>query len=419
MLGGLDPEDHRKEVEVLQADPNSPLYSVTSFEELGLAEDLLQGVYGMKFNKPSRIQEKALPMLLSTPPRNLIGQSQSGTGKTACFVLAMLGRVDVNLKAVQSLCLSPARELARQSFAVLQMMSKYSKITSLLIIKEAPLPKGVKITDQCIVGTPGAILQAIKKGTLVTKNLKLFVLDEADQMIDAQGLGEQTIRVKKTCPKSVQTVFFSATYKPEVAALAEKLVPNPNKIRLKRDELSVDGIRQLVIDCGNKEGKYTVLSDIYSYLTIGQSIVFVERIDTANELMKKMTAEGHTVSVLHSKLASTGERDRVIDDFRLVKTKVLITTNVLARGIDIDTVTLVINYDMPVTLDGKSDCETYLHRIGRTGRFGRKGVTINFVHDERSRRVVADFEKFFGRTIEPVPVDSIDEDLERILKEST
>ena len=398
----------------LQADPNSPLYSVKSFEELGLSDELLKGLYAMKFTKPSKIQEKALPLLISTPPQNMIGQSQSGTGKTAAFSLTMLTRVDESIKAPQCICVSPTRELARQTMDVIEQMGKFTNISTQLVIPEASQP-GEKITGNILVGTPGIMLNLIKKRQLDTKNVKVFVLDEADNMLDAQGMGDQSVRLKKVVPKTCQLILFSATFPENVRKFAEKFVPNANVLELKQEELNVDAIKQLYMDCNDANHKFEVLTELYGLLTIGSSIIFVGTKNTANVLYSKMKKEGHTVSVLHSDLENS-ERDRLIDDFREGRSKVLITTNVLARGIDIASVSMVVNYDLPTDRNGRPDSSTYLHRIGRTGRFGRTGVSISFVHDKRSYEILMAIKNYFGDGIEMtrVPTDDWDE-LEEIV----
>lgn len=401
-----------------QADPNSPLYSVKSFEELGLHEDLLKGLYAMKFNKPSKIQEKALPLLLNNPPQNMIGQSQSGTGKTGAFALTMLSRVDTNIHAPQALCLSPARELARQTLEVVQTMGKYSKVTTGLLVPES-VPRGERVTAQVLVGTPGTVQDLIRRKQFDVSALKVCVLDEADNMLDQQGLGSQCSRVKKFLPKNIQLVLFSATFPDEVAEYAEKFVPNANIIRLKHTELNIDAIKQLYMDCASKEHKIQMISEIYNSLTIGSSIIFVREKDTANFLYKKMTKEGHKVSVLHGDLVPE-DRDRLIDDFKHGRSKVLITTNVLARGIDISSVTVVINFDMPTLRNGNADPSTYLHRIGRTGRFGRTGVSISLIDNKKSFQVLKEIADYFGGIeMTQIPSDDLevlDEILEKVLK---
>ncbi|KAI9344669.1 ATP-dependent RNA helicase dbp5 [Obelidium mucronatum] len=328
---------------------------VRSFEDLGLSQELLKGIY-----------ERALPMLLSDPPENMVGQSQSGTGKTAAFVLTMLSRIDFSNPALQALCLAPSQ------------MGKYTGVTTAFAIKDLEVPRNTKIHAQLIVGTPGTVMDFARKNMIDTKQVKVFVLDEADNMLDLQGLGDQSLR-----------------------NFAQRVAPNARAITLKREELSVDAIKQLYMDCRDEAHKTEILMAIYGLLTIGQSIIFVR------------------VSCLFFSSSLDGaQRDKVIDEFREGKSKVLITTNVLSRGIDILQVNLVINFDMPLHVDGVSvDPETYLHRIGRTGRFGRTGVSINFVHDAKSFREMDAIQKHFGREIVRVGTESYDE-IERMLKKA-
>lgn len=393
----------------LQADPNSPLYSVKSFDELGLKPELLKGLYAMKFNKPSKIQEKALPLLISNPPKNMIGQSQSGTGKTAAFSLTMLSRVDESIKEPQAICLAPTRELARQTMEVITTMGKFSSITTQLVVPEL-VPRGQAVHAQIIVGTPGLVNDLVNRRLININNIKVFVLDEADNMLDAQNLGDQCVRLKKRIPKTAQLVLFSATFPEEVRRYAERFVPNANSLQLKQEELNVAGIKQLYMDCRSEDHKFEVLCELYGLLTIGSSIIFVEKKDTSEKLWHKMKQEGHKVSLLHGSLEA-GERDRLIDDFREGRSKVLITTNVLARGIDIASVSMVVNYDLPVMgPERRADPSTYLHRIGRTGRFGRVGVSVSFVASERDLKVLQAIQQYFGGIeMTRVPTDDWDE----------
>lgn len=399
----------------MQADPDSPLYSVKSFEELGLSPELLNGLFAMKFTKPSKIQEKALPLLLSNPPRNMIGQSQSGTGKTAAFSLTMLSRVDVGLKKPQCICISPTRELARQTLEVVETMGKYTGISTQLVVPES-LGRGQGTSAQILVATPGIMIELIRKRKIDVSNVKVYVLDEADNMLDAGGLSDSCIRVKQMLPRSCQLVLFSATFPDKVRTYAEELVPNANSLTLKEEELNVDGIKQMYMDCKDENHKFEVLCELYSLLTIGSSIIFCETRRTADELRARMTAEGHICLVMHGAL-DVHERDRLTDDFREGRSKVLITTNVLARGIDIPTVSMVVNYDIPTTMRGLADPSTYLHRIGRTGRFGRVGVAISFVHNRRSFGLLMDIERYFGNLkIIGIKTDDFDE-VERQVKQ--
>ncbi|KAI0033536.1 DEAD-domain-containing protein [Vararia minispora EC-137] len=417
-----------------QLDPSSPLYSVRTFEELGLHADLLKGIYDMKFTKPSKIQERALPLLLRDPhqlnlpldsPSNFIGQSQSGTGKTAAFVLTMLSRVDFSLQKPQALCLAPSRELARQIMTVVASMGKFTEVQTEYAIKDY-LPRDAKhISAQVIVGTPGTMTDLVRRRVIDVSNVKVFVLDEADQMLDTDGLGDQTLRVKNMLPKrGVQIVLFSATFPEHVRTFADKFAPNANKIELQRNEIAVDSVRQLYMDCGDATKKYEVLVSLYKCLTVGQSIIFCTRRDTADEIARRMIADGHRVASLHG-AKEASDRDHIIDGFRDGKEKVLITTNVVARGIDIPQVNMVVNYDLPLlnerqdhrgsAPDSKIDVEIYIHRIGRTGRFGRKGIAINFVHNRQSWQDIQAIEAVTGKPITRVKTDDLDE-MEETLK---
>lgn len=406
-----------------QADVNSPLYSAKTFEQLGLDESLLKGIYAMKFVKPSKVQERALPLLLGNPPTNLIAQSQSGTGKTAAFVLSMLGRVDSKEEYPQAVCVAPTRELARQIIDIVRQMGQYTPCTSALLLREEGAPGGFSInrgvsevsvidsrkpvTAQIVIGTPGTINEYERKHLLDLSKVKIFVLDEADVMLDKQGMGIQSLRVKRACPEGVQTVFFSATFTPSVLEFAHRIAPNANEITLKRDELSVDAIKQFFIDCDSFRHKFEMLSALYGLLTVSQSIIFVATRNTSEQVQEHMEREGYTTSVLHGGMTPE-QRDAVIDNFRMGKCKVLITTNVLARGIDVLPVNLVVNFDLPVTMDRRPDPETYLHRIGRTGRFGRAGVSINFVHNKESLQVMMAIQEYFGREIVRLPTQSVE-----------
>ncbi|KAI9830876.1 MAG: RNA helicase required for poly(A+) mRNA export [Phylliscum demangeonii] len=422
---GSDLQEPDYEVEVklsdIQEDPNNPLYSVKAFEDLGLAPDLLKGIYLMDFKKPSKIQEHALPLLLSDPPRNMIGQSQSGTGKTAAFVLTMLQRLDRSRPTVpQALCLAPSRELARQIMGVVQTMGRFVEGLTVQFAIPQALARGQNIASQVVVGTPGTVLDLIRRRTFDTSQIRVFVLDEADNMIDQQGLGEQCLRVKQLMPATAQVLLFSATYPDQVIRYAAKFAPGANQITLKHEELTVEGIKQLYLDCNSEQDKYDILVKLYGLMTIGSSIIFVKRRDVASEIERRMTLEGHKVAALHAAFEGR-ERDRIIDAFRTGQAKVLITTNVLARGIDVQSVSMVVNYDIPELANGNADPQTYLHRIGRTGRFGRVGVSISFVYDQRSWSLLQTIGQYFNVPITRVETsdwDEVEKAVQRVIKSS-
>ncbi|XP_045161433.2 ATP-dependent RNA helicase DDX19A-like [Mercenaria mercenaria] len=402
----------KADLEVLQKDPNSPLYSVKSFEALNLKPELLKGVYEMGFNAPSKIQETALPTLLADPPTNMIAQSQSGTGKTAAFVLTMLSRVNPNLPHTQCLCLAPTYELALQIGGVTEKMAKNMPNTKIgYAVKGERIARGQKSSDHILIGTPGTVLDwCTKYKSVDPRKLAVFVLDEADVMIATQGHQDQSIRIQRQLSKTCQMLLFSATYDEEVMKFAQAVIPNnPVVIKLRRDEESLDNIRQFYVQCRDQEDKFQALSNIYGAISIGQSMIFCATRRTAHWLSEKMTKDGHAVALLSGDL-DIAQRAAIINRFRDGKEKVLITTNVSARGIDVEMVTVVVNFDLPILQETKqADCETYLHRIGRTGRFGKAGLAINMIDSNKSLQVMKAIERHFNRTIHKLDADDIEE----------
>ena len=401
---------NQNDVEVMRNDPQSPLYSAKTFAELSLRPNLLRGVYGMNFNRPSKIQETALPILLDDPPKNLIAQSQSGTGKTAAFVLAILSRVDPSKRYVQVICLSPTFDLAKQTGGVLVQMAKfYPEIKVAYGVRGQKVQRGQTLDAHIIIGTAGTVLDwSLKKRCFDPKGVNMFVLDEADIMIDTQGQHDQTIRIHKQLRNDCQKVLFSATYSQEVMDFAEKIISDPIVIRLRRSEESLVNIKQYYVVCKSEEEKYLALTNLYGVLTIGQCIVFCHSRKSASWLAGKMAKEGHAVALITGE-SHIEQRVAILNRFRDSKEKLLITTNLCARRIDIEQVTLVVNYDIPTDATGKPDCETYLHRIGRTGRFGKSGIAINFVDSQRSMEHLQTIKDHFQKPIELVDTDDYEE----------
>lgn len=402
--------ENKNDIEIQRKDPTSPLYSVKSFEALHLKPNLLKGVFTMGFNAPSKIQESALPILLADPPTNMIAQSQSGTGKTAAFVLAMLSRVDPSKNYTQALCLSPTYELAIQTGEVAAKMAQFCpEIKIRYAVRGEEVPRGTKLTEHIIIGTPGKVVDwAIKYRYFDLSKITVFVLDEADVMIATQGHQDQSFRIHKALSRSCQMMFFSATYEHDVMDFAEAIVNNPVVIRLKREEESLDNIKQYYVKCRNQDDKYVAISNIYGVVTIGQAMIFCQTRKTAQWLVEKMTKDGHAVALLSGDL-TVEQRIAVLDRFREGKEKVLITTNVLSRGIDVEQVTIVVNFDLPVDLNRKADCETYLHRIGRTGRFGKAGLAINLIDNPESMVVLKQIEDHFGKPVHLLDAADVDE----------
>ncbi|KAL8942868.1 MAG: hypothetical protein Q9216_001411 [Gyalolechia sp. 2 TL-2023] len=410
----------------VQADPNNPLFSIKNFDELGLSENIIKGIYEMRFVKPSKIQEKALPLLLANPPVNMIGQSQSGTGKTAAFVLNMLSRLNLSTPEAraqpQALVLAPSRELARQIMGVVQVMGAY--VDGLEVAAAIPADRenrGKYLQGQIVVGTPGTTMDLIKKRLINASGIKVLVLDEADNMLDQQGLGDQCIRVKRMLPRDIQIVLFSATFPDLVVRYAENFAPNANQITLRHEELTIEGIKQLYLECPDEAAKYENLVRLYGLMTVGSSIIFVKTRATALEVERRMNAENHQCACLTGEYTGK-DRDLVIDSFRSGNVKVLITTNVLSRGIDIQSVSLVINYDLPDMAPhdhNRADTQTYLHRIGRTGRFGRVGVSISLMVGQRDFNILAEIQDYFGvemQGLDPNDWDTVEEKIKAVLK---
>jgi ATP-dependent RNA helicase DDX19/DBP5 len=374
---------------------------VNSFEQLGLSAPLLKGIFeGLKFSKPSRIQETALPMIVSGS--NLVAQSQSGTGKTAAFVLGMLSKVDLNLKSPQAICVANSSLLARQTSIVVQQMGQYMNGMEIyLAVAEDKAKMGDRkpnsktpIRAQIVVGTPGTIINLLKSKRINSNNIKIFVLDEADKLLELHGLADQTIQLREKLGPNIQILFFSATFNDNVLNLAKQLLGGRphNSIRLKSSELAIKKIKQFYIDCKTEANKIAILADIYSFLQITQSIIFCNRKSTVKDIQIALENLGFSVTIMSGDV-DMQSRDRIMDSFYKGETKVLIASDIASRGIDNLQVTLVINFDIPVLPDPirhspslDPDSVTYYHRIGRAGRFGREGVAINLIHDALSKK---------------------------------
>ncbi|XP_077478738.1 ATP-dependent RNA helicase DDX19A isoform X2 [Stigmatopora argus] len=369
----------RSEVEVLQRDPDSPLFSVKSFEELRI-------------------------------PQNLIAQAQSGTGKTAAFSLAMLSHVKPENKWTQALCVAPTYELSLQIGQVMEQMGKHcSEIKIAYAIRGNKMVRGSHLQEQIVVGTPGTTLDWCTKYKIIDpRKITLFVLDEADVMIATQGHRDRSIRIHRHLSKDCQMLFFSATFEEEVWKFAELIVPEANIIRLRREEETLDNIKQFYVWCQNKEDKFTFLCDLYGSMTVAQAMIFCHTRKIAAWLSVNLTKEGHSVALLSGEL-SVGQRASIIERFRDGKEKVLVTTNVCSRGIDVEQVSLVVNFDLPLDVNGFADKDTYLHRIGRTGRFGKQGFAINMVDSEYGLEVIRQIETHFARKILKLDTRNVDE----------
>ena len=310
----------------------------------------------------------------------MVAQSQSGTGKTAAFLLTSLYRVDSSLDHPQVLILSPTYELALQTGDVAKRMAKHLPDVRFALAVRGADSTRAPVREHVVIGTPGKVLDwGLRHRRFDLKKIQVFVLDEADIMIDTQGHRTQSIQIRKGLAPSCQMLLFSATYSPAVMEFADILVPDPVVIRLKRDEELLHNVSQWFVLCTSESAKYAVLRNLFGAMSVGQTFIFCGTKRSAAWLAQRLRQDGHAVGLISGDL-TVEERNAVIHRFREGLERVLIATNVMARGIDVDQVTLVINYDLPVSQEsGDVDYETYLHRIGRSGRFGKSGVAVNLV----------------------------------------
>ncbi|XP_051668564.1 ATP-dependent RNA helicase DDX25 isoform X2 [Manacus candei] len=317
---------------------------------------------------------------------------------------------------VPCLCLAPTYELALQIGQVVRAIGKFcTDIKVNYAVRGNRIPKGTVLEEQIIIGTPGTTLDwCFKHRILDLTKISLFVLDEADIMIDTQGLSCQSIRIHRALPKNCQVLLFSATFKEPVRAFAERIIPDPIVIKLREEELTLSNIRQYFMVCQNSEEQYKALCNLYGSFTIGQVMIFCQTRRLADWLSEKMSRDGHQVATLTAELTVV-QRASVIQRFREGKEKVLIATNVCARGIDVQQVTTVVNFGLPRDLDGEPDFETYLHRIGRAGRFGHRGIAFSMVENE-TVELVHKIEEHFQTTIKQLDPYDMDE-LERLAAE--
>ena len=404
------------------ADPNSKYTSAQTFDELGLSAELLQGLYTeMKFEKPSKIQAETLPMILTPPHRNLIAQAHNGSGKTTCFTLGILSRVNVNEPGTQGLMICPTRELVIQNVGVMQRMGKYTNIS----IASTADPKydgynKEQINGQVVIGTPGRLLRWMREKQLDCSKVNCLVFDEADNMLGTDGHRVDSTKILKhlqMSAKNWQVLLFSATFNEAVKTFATKVVPNANQIFLPAHELSLDVIKQYRVNVQSNDQKDMLLKEKIFPLCdkIGQTIIFVRTREGARRLHASMQRDGFKCTAIEGQMQNE-DRDRVIKEFRDGQTKILIATDVLSRGLDVSTVTLVINYDMPVEYQNPSvpNFETYLHRIGRSGRFGKKGAAFNLLLGENERLVLDQIERHFEHMVPEVTLND-DDTFESIL----
>lgn len=362
-----------------------------------LREDLLRGIYAYGFEKPSAIQQRAIVPLMSA--RDTIAQAQSGTGKTATFTIAVLQNINVAERYCQALLLAPTRELASQIVKVVMSLGDYLGVSCHACIGGTAVRVDIQRLEagvQVVVGTPGRVYDMINRRALNPSGIKFFVLDEADEML-SRGFKDQIYEVFQKLPQDVKVGLFSATMPQEVLELTTRFMRDPVRILVKRDELTLDGIKQFYVMVEREDWKLDTLCDLYETLTITQAIIFTNTRRKVEWLTEQMHSRDFTVSSMHSDMDQK-ERELIMREFRSGSSRVLITTDLLARGIDVQQVSLVINYDLP------TNRENYIHRIGRSGRFGRKGVAVNFMTQD-DVRTLREIEQFYNTHIEEMPLN--------------
>ncbi|XP_073308287.1 eukaryotic initiation factor 4A-3 [Primulina huaijiensis] len=373
---------------------------ILSFDEMGIKDDLLRGIYNYGFEKPSAIQQRAVLPIISG--RDVIAQAQSGTGKTSMIALAVCQIVDTKSSEVQALILSPTRELAAQTEKVILAIGDYINIQAHACIGGKSVGEDIRKLEhgvQVVSGTPGRVCDMIKRRTLRTRSIKLLILDESDEML-SRGFKDQIYDVYRYLPPELQVVLISATLPNEILEITSKFMSDPVRILVKRDELTLEGIKQFFVAVEREEWKFDTLCDLYDTLTITQAVIFCNTKRKVDWLTAKMRENNFTVSSMHGDMPQK-ERDAIMQEFRSGQTRVLITTDVWARGIDVQQVSLVINYDLP------NNRELYIHRIGRSGRFGRKGVAINFVKSD-DIKILRDIEQYYSTQIDEMPMNVAD-----------
>nr|CAB3241744.1 eukaryotic initiation factor 4A-I [Phallusia mammillata] len=372
-----------------------------SFDDMDLKEKLLRGIYAYGFEKPSAIQQRAIKPCIDG--HDVIAQAQSGTGKTATFAISILQNIDVSVQKSQALVIAPTRELAQQIQKVILALGDYVKVNCHACIGGTSVRQEMTILENCaphvVVGTPGRVFDMINRHVLDVRDVKMFVLDEADEML-SRGFKEQIYEIFRKMPGDIQVILLSATMPTDVLEVTTKFMPEPIKILVKKEELTLEGILQYFVLVEKEEWKLDTLCDLYETLTITQAVIFLNTRRKVDWLTQNLQKRDFTVSSLHGDMEQS-DRDLIMREFRSGSSRVLITTDLLARGIDVQQVSLVINYDLP------SNRENYIHRIGRGGRFGRKGVAINFVTND-DRRTLKDIESFYNTSITEMPMNVAD-----------
>jgi translation initiation factor 4A len=367
---------------------------VNSFDDMALDEKVLHGVYSKGWEHPSPIQAKTICTLASG--RDVIAQAQSGTGKTGAFTIGALARFKPSKSGPTIVALEPVRELAHQTAECFAEIGKYMRINSVLCIGGTSMQdtKTRLKTADVVVGTPGRILDLMQRGWLTLAHVRTAIIDEADEML-SHGFIDDIRTIVNALPVDAQVSVFSATFSPDDLAITRKFAPNAVQIMAKQETLTLAGIRQFYVAVERDHDKLDVLLDLFADLSIGQCVVFANTRQRVEMLCAELNKNDFTPVAIHSEMTQQ-ERQAALNRLRTGDARVLVSSNLVARGIDIVGISCVFNYDLP------RDTATYLHRIGRAGRYGKKGTTICLV-EPRDIRTLQQIEQFYETSIQELP----------------
>jgi len=394
----LNSKDTTQDNDNSENDNINTIVTYESFDAMELKEELLRGIYSHGFNKPSAIQAKAIkPIIMG---RDIMAQAQSGTGKTGTFVVSILQLINTDLNEPQAMIIGPTRELAEQIKKVCGGIGAYTNVRICSCIGGIHVSSNIDSLSQgmhIVVGTPGRIYHMIKDRHLKLNQMKLLILDEADEML-REGFKAQMYEIfNMGFPQTMQVALFSATLTDQTNEIAMKFLRNPQKIVLEKKEVNLAGIKQYQILLEKQEYKLDTLIDILKSVSLCQSIIFVNSKQTLISLAKDLQDLKISITCIYGDMEQV-DRNKTMDEFRSGTFRHMLSTDVTARGIDIQQVQLVINYDIPL------DRQNYMHRIGRTGRYGRRGVAINFV-TKRDEPLVDDIKGYYHLSIDDLPSD--------------
>jgi translation initiation factor 4A len=381
------------------ADNEQIIQEIKEWDKLNLDPRLLRGIFSYGFERPSPIQSRAIKPLIEG--NDIIAQAQSGTGKTATFTIGALQLTNVNEHATQVLILSPTRELSTQTAKVVTSLGTFvpglkvktffggssTDDGSIFYSKNIP---------HIICGCPGRVYDMMRRDKISCKKIKLIILDEADEMLSS-GFKDQVYNIFQYLDTNVQVALFSATLPESINHIIDKIMRNPVRITVKREQLTLEGIKQFFVALDDDRQKYLTLKNLFSYINLSQCIIYCNSVRRVQDLYEAMCEDEFPVCRIHSNMDKV-DRNKAFNDFKTGNSRVLISSNVTARGIDIQQVSVVINFDLPKCVN------TYLHRIGRSGRWGRKGVGINFI-TRRDIYHIKKIEEHYSTQIVELPAD--------------